>query len=319
MAKFLCITLNPAIDVTLELETLNIGAVNRVQTTQTRPAGKGLNVAQVLNGLNHQQQKHEIWVTGFLGNNNRAIFNDDFVKHGFHNAFVYVEGDTRQNIKVAETHGNHQGRMTDINGKGFVVDELAKQTLFDNMSELAKNVDFVVMSGSLPQNFSLSDFDTLIKTILSVNPNLAIDSSGEALKVAVNNQPFLLKPNNDELFESFAMPANSFAEQQALISQLHSQTPHWVISLGEQGVNWLNPDNNLHATPPTITVKSTVAAGDTLLAGILHGIATGLSNEQTLTLATALASHTVSQVGCDLPTAQRLDLLTQQVTLTDLT
>lgn len=312
MAKFLCITLNPAIDVTLELDTLKIGSVNRVQTAQSRPAGKGLNVAQVLKGLGHN-----IVVTGFLGQNNRSPFDEDFAKQGFDNQFVYVAGDTRQNIKIAETE--HSGRMTDINGKGFIVDDTAKNALFDKIPTLAKNVDFIVMSGSLPQNFSLDDFDKLIQLIQQNNAKLAIDSSGEALKIAVKNNPFLLKPNNDELFESYAKPANTFAEQQALLATLNSQTPNWVISLGENGVNWLTADKNLNAKPPKVTVKSTVAAGDALLAGILHGIANGLSKEQTLTTATALASHTVSQVGCELPSDERLQELSQQVVITDLT
>lgn len=310
MAKFLCITLNPAIDVTLELPELKLGNVNRIQTAQTRPAGKGLNVAQVLNGLGH-----DIVVTGFLGQDNRAMFDDDFIKQGFDNQFVYVVGQTRQNIKIAETHAEHQGRMTDINGKGFSVDDTAKHALFDNIATLAKAVDVIVLSGSLPQQFSLQDFDKLIKTIQHANPRLAIDSSGEALKIAVNNHPFLLKPNNDELLESFGQPANSLAEQQALIKQIDSQTPHWVISLGEQGVNWLNGKQNLNAKPPAISVKSTVGAGDTLLAGILHGLATDLPYEQTLATATALASHTVSQVGCELPDSERLQQLQAQVVI----
>lgn len=312
MAKFLCITLNPAIDVTLELDTLKIGSVNRVQTAQSRPAGKGLNVAQVLKGLGH-----DIVVTGFLGQNNRSPFDEDFAKQCFDNQFVYVEGDTRQNIKIAETKNGV--RMTDINGKGFIVDDTAKNALFDKIPTLAKNVDFIVMSGSLPQNFSFDDFEKLIQLIQKNNAKLAIDSSGEALKIAVKNNPFLLKPNNDELFESYAKPANTFAEQQALLATLNSQTPNWVISLGENGVNWLTADKNLNAKPPKVTVKSTVAAGDTLLAGILHGIAKDLSKKQTLTTATALASHTVSQVGCELPSDERLQELSQQVVITDLT
>lgn len=311
MANFLCITLNPAIDLTLELDTLRLGQVNRVSQSNQRPAGKGLNVAQVL-----RQLGHDIWVTGFLGQANRAIFDQDFTRQGFHNAFIYVEGETRQNIKIAEsaTH-EHGGQMTDINGKGFVVDAVAKQHLFDHIPSLAKNVDFIVMAGSLPQNFSLDDFDNLIQHIQTANPKLAIDSSGEALKIAVKNQPFLLKPNNDELLESFGQPANTLAEQQALLATLESHTPNWVISLGENGVNWLNSQQNLHATPPKVTVKSTVGAGDTLLAGILHGLASGLSEAESLQLATALASNTVSQVGCELPDNTRLEQLKAQVVI----
>lgn len=310
MAIFLCITLNPAIDTTLALAQLQIGAVNRVQSAHSRPAGKGLNVASVLNALGH-----DVWVTGFLGENNRAMFDDDFAKQGFHNAFVYVAGETRQNIKIAETAN---GQMTDINGQGFWVDAHAKQQLFERIAELASQVDIIAMSGSLPQNFSPVDFDALIKLISQYNKKLAIDSSGEALKVAVANQPFLLKPNNDELSESFGMPAETFDEQKKLLATLNSNTEHWVISLGEKGVNWLTANQNLHAMPPRVAVKSTVGAGDTLLAGVLHGIASDLPMSTTLTLATALASHTVSQIGCELPDATRFDSLQQGVTITPL-
>lgn len=321
MAKFLCITLNPAIDVTISLTQLHIGAVNRAQAAQSRPAGKGLNVASVLHGLGQLYGGHDIWVTGFLGHNNHALFDEEFNQRGYHNHFVYVDGDTRQNIKIAETAPEFGGRMTDINGKGLVIDDNAKQVLLDKITTLASHVDFVVLSGSLPQNFSLDDFATLIQTIQHINPKLAIDSSGDALTTAVKHQPFLLKPNHDELYESFGLPANSVDEQRQLVATLGSQTPHWVISLGEQGVNWLSGQPTkqlLNAKPPKVTVESTVAAGDTLLAGILHGMATGLTTAQTLTLATALASHTVSQVGCEVPTASRLDELMRQVVLTDL-
>lgn len=309
MAKFLCITLNPAIDLTLELENLTVGAVNRVQNAQSRPAGKGLNVAQVLKGLGH-----EIWVTGFLGKDNAQMFTDDFIQQGFFNEFIYINGETRQNIKIAE----NSGQMTDINGKGFIVHDDNKQQLFDKVATLSKLVDFVVIAGSLPQNFSLENFAKLINIIQQNNKKLAIDSSGKALKIAIQHHPFLLKPNNDELFECFGVPANTFDEQQQLLTTLNSQTPHWVISLGEQGVNWINPQTPLHAKPPKIVVKSTVGAGDTLLAGVLHGLAEQLPIDKTLQTATALASHTVSQIGCQLPNETQLTDLTQQVVITPL-
>lgn len=318
MAKFLCITLNPAIDITLELDRLTVGQVNRVQHSNQRPAGKGLNVAQVLRGLGH-----EIWVTGFLGQDNRAMFEADFLAQGFHNHFVTVAGQTRQNIKIAETQAN--GRMTDINGKGFHVTPADISRLLEKCATLAKAVDYVVLAGSLPQAFSLDDFKNLIQTLQQPNPKLApklaIDTSGEALKIAFAEQPFLLKPNDDELTECFGLPAKTYTEQMAVLQKIALRSEHLLISLGSKGVNWLmlpsDPHNaqDLHATPPTVRVKSTVGAGDTLLAGVLHGLAIGLSAEKTLTLATALASHTVSQVGCELPDDKQLDRLKNDVVI----
>ncbi|MFW2176622.1 MULTISPECIES: 1-phosphofructokinase [unclassified Moraxella] len=310
MAKFLCITLNPAIDITLQLPTLAVGQVNRASHSHSRPAGKGLNVAQVLKSLGH-----DVWVTGFLGEANQAIFLADFTTQGLHNAFVTVMGETRQNIKIAEDNG----QMTDVNGKGFSVTDADKAKLLTILPKLCQQVDYVVMAGSLPQAFSLADFAELITTIQQHNPKLAIDSSGDALTTAVSHSPFLLKPNTDELQESFGLPAESLEQQRTLLAHLshtlHNHTPNWVISMGEQGVNWLNPTQSLHANPPKVTVKSTVGAGDTLLAGVLHGIATALSTTETLRQATALASHTVSQIGCQLPDTSRLNTLMAQVSI----
>lgn len=313
MAKFLCITLNPAIDLTLELPLLQLGHVNRVQQSHQRPAGKGLNVAQVLRGLGH-----EIWVTGFLGEDNCTQFEVDFANQGFHNHFITVAGQTRQNIKLAETGQTANGRMTDINGTGFGVTPDNIADLSNTCADLATQVDYVVLAGSLPQAFTLKDFENLIRTIQKVNTNIAIDTSGAALKVAFANQPFMLKPNDDELSDCFAMPAKSYAEQLDLLKKQPHRPEHLVISLGSEGVNWLSAPLDLHATPPTVTVKSTVAAGDTLLAGMLHGIATGLNDTDTLRLATALASHTVSQVGCELPTEIRLQALKNHVVINEL-
>ncbi len=69
---------------------------------------------------------HEVIVSGFLGATNRQIFDDHFKEAQFQPEFIYIEGETRQNIKIAE----HSGRMTDLNGKGFFISELDKKNLF---------------------------------------------------------------------------------------------------------------------------------------------------------------------------------------------
>jgi len=78
MAKILTITLNPAIDITIQLDTLHVGEVNRQDAVQTHAAGKGLNVALVLKDLGH-----DVIVSGFLGQNNRQIFDLHFAQAQF--------------------------------------------------------------------------------------------------------------------------------------------------------------------------------------------------------------------------------------------
>lgn len=311
MAKVLCIGLNPAVDVTLALDKLNVGAVNRVQTSHVEPAGKAINVASIL-----AQLGHEVTVTGFLGADNCQIFHDKFAALNLHNEFVYIEGATRQNIKIAESCG----QMTDVNGQGFLVNEGLIDQLFSKIYELAKLADMVVLSGSLPQGFALGDFDQLIRLILSVNQKLAVDTSGQALQIAINNAPFLIKPNKDEICEMLGV--DSSFDEVAYFRQLFEANPtariaHTVISLGEHGVKWLQTKQHhsvlLTANAPKVTVKSTVGAGDTLLAGMVHGLLLGATDEAVLMHAVAMAAHAVSITGFELACDARLQDLSKDI------
>jgi 1-phosphofructokinase len=111
----------------------------------THAAGKGVNVAQVLADLGHQ-----LTVSGFLGEDNLQAFETLFAKRGFVDAFIRVPGETRSNIKVAE----HDGRITDINGPGPVVDAAAQQALLERLLQIAPGHDAVVVAGSLPRGVS---------------------------------------------------------------------------------------------------------------------------------------------------------------------
>lgn len=309
MAKILTITLNPAIDVTIELDQLNVGEVNRQKANQSHAAGKGLNVAQVLRNLGH-----DVIVSGFLGEGNRQIFDQHFIKQSFDNQFVYVEGETRQNIKIAE----QSGRMTDINGKGFWVEDSAKQALKQKLSAVLEQAEAVVISGSLPQNYSTQEFADLIVWLKDQGQKVAVDSSGDALRAAIAVNPWLIKPNTDELTESYHLPAETFAEQKQIFEQNNIQIENIVVSMGEHGVNWLNQNQALHASAPKVKVKSTVGAGDSMVAGMVHGLISQFSAEETLKTATAIGSNAVTQIGFQLPDPSIIEDLKQQISISSL-
>ncbi|KUM11372.1 1-phosphofructokinase [Acinetobacter calcoaceticus] len=308
MAKVLTITLNPAIDVTIQLNELQVGEVNRQESVEIHAAGKGLNIAQVLKDLGH-----EVIVSGFLGTTNRQIFDNHFKEAQFQPEFIYIEGETRQNIKIAE----HSGRMTDLNGKGFLVSEQDKKNLFQKIEMILPQVEVIAIAGSLPQGFSVDELKQLIKLIQGQGKKVALDTSGKALVAAIECQPWMIKPNTDELVESYQLPATTYAEQKKLFENL-AEIEHVVISMGEDGVNWLHNTQPLHAKAPKVVVKSTVGAGDSLLAGMIHGLMNGFSAEETLKTATAIASHAVTQIGFRIPNVEMLNQLKAQTTINSL-
>lgn len=282
MARILTLTLNPALDLTIRLARLEAGEVNRSETMLTHAAGKGVNVAQVLADLGHQ-----VTVGGFLGEDNPQPFDALIARRGFADGFIRVPGETRSNIKIAE----QDGRVTDINAPGPHVSEQAQHALLEKLAQMASGFDAVVVAGSLPRGVSPQWFQHLLAQLKNLGLKVALDTSGEALRAGLQAGPWLVKPNTEELAEALGNASDA-------VSQLHRLgVEHVVVSDGAAGVNWYRPGAALHATPPKVTVASTVGAGDSLLAGMLHGLLSGDTPEQTLRRATAIAAMAVTQIG----------------------
>lgn len=311
MAKILTLTLNPALDLTVQLPLLAPGQVNRSDEMHTHAAGKGVNVAQVLADLGHQ-----LTVSGFLGEDNLQAFETLFAKRGFTDAFVRVPGETRSNIKLAES----DGRITDINGPGPRVSEAAQQALLDRLDQIAPGHDAVVVAGSLPRGVSPQWLRELIQRLKKRGLKVALDTSGEALRAGLAAGPWLIKPNTEELADALGCEVVSVDAQAEAASRLHAHgVEHVVISDGADGVNWFSVGSAMHATPPKVNVISTVGAGDSLLAGMLHGLLSADTPEQTLRTATAIAAMAVTQIGFGIGDATQLAHIEQGVRLRPLT
>ncbi len=288
MARVLTVTLNPALDLTLQLPALRLGEVNRSDNLQVHAAGKGLNVAQVLADLGHQ-----LTVTGFLGEANAQPFEQLFAARGFADEFVRVAGETRSNIKLAEA----DGRITDINGPGLEVGAAQREELLARLERLVPGHELVVVAGSLPRGVEVPWFVELLQRLARLGARVALDTSGAALREGLALSPWLIKPNEEELAQARGLDP---ADAQVLADEarrLNARIEHVVMSQGAAGVSWFSPAAAWHAQPPKVRVVSTVGAGDSLLAGMLHGLLAGWPAERTLAHATAIAAQAVGQVG----------------------
>ena len=301
MARVLTVTLNPALDLTVRLPSLRLGEVNRSDSLQVHAAGKGLNVAQVLADLGHQ-----LTVTGFLGEGNPQAFEQLFAARGFADEFVRVAGDTRSNLKLAEA----DGRVTDINGPGLAVSEAQCDELLARLERLVPDHDLVIVAGSLPRGIEVQWFVELLQRLKRLGIRVALDTSGAALRKGLAATPWLIKPNEEELGEARSVALDDSSAIAAEARRLQAEgIAHVVVSQGAHGVSWFSPNAALHANPPKVRVVSTVGAGDSLLAGMLHGLLEGWPAERTLTHATAIAAQAVGQVGFGITdTAQLAEL-----------
>ena len=309
MAKILTLTLNPALDITVSLDSLRAGQVNRSQAQHSHAAGKGLNVAQVLADLGHS-----VTVGGFLGRDNLQLFEALIQWRGFADCFVRVAGETRSNIKLVEANGC----VTDVNGQGPEVDASSRSALMRKLLQIAPGHDAVVVAGSLPRGIDPQWFAELLGQLKAQGLKIALDSSGEALRAGLQAAPWLVKPNTDELAEVLGHSVTGRAEQQQAASQLlASGIEHVVVSQGEHGVSWYRAGAVLHAQPPQVRVASTVGAGDSLVAGMVHGLLQGEAPAQTLRRATAIAAQAVTQVGFGIRDREQLEQLQAGVHITE--
>lgn len=301
MPKILTLTLNPALDLTVQLGQLEPGQVNRSQAMLTHAAGKGLNVAQVLADLGHS-----LTVAGFLGIDNQQPFEALFRRRGFVDEFVRVPGETRSNIKLAES----SGRITDLNGPGPQVSDEAQQALFARIQQIAPDFDAVVVAGSLPRGVTPEWLRQLLLMLKGLGLKVALDSSGLALRAGLSASPWLIKPNTEELADALDAPIISIDAQAQAAARLRADgIEHVVISQGAEGVHWFSSGIALHAQPPSVTVASTVGAGDSLLAGMVHGLLSGHELHRTLRTATAIAAMAVTQIGFGITDAAQLKRL----------
>ncbi|WPO99294.1 1-phosphofructokinase [Pseudomonas sp. HR96] len=307
MARILTLTLNPALDLTVQVPSVRLGQVNRSDALHTHAAGKGVNVAQVLADLGHT-----LTVSGFLGEANQQPFVQLFAERGFVDEFIRVPGETRSNIKLAEA----DGQVTDLNGPGAFVDDAAQAALLARLVQIAEGFDAVVVAGSLPRGVSVAWFAALLESLGQRGLKVALDTSGAALQAGLATRPWLIKPNTEELAEVLGTSVQTPAQQAAAARQLRARgVEHVVVSQGAEGVNWFGPDGAWHAQPPKVQVASTVGAGDSLLAGVLHGLLSGAGAEQGLRTATAIAAMAVSQIGFGIGDPEQLARLHNDVSV----
>lgn len=304
------VTLNPAIDRTLHLPTFALGQVNRVESERTDPGGKGINVAKVIKAL-----KHPVLVTGFLGTNNAAAFQNYFKKENIHNHFVETAGENRVNIKIVDMTNDV---VSELNFPGITPTTLDLDHLLDTLRQLAATHKWFVLSGSLPPTVPTDIYAQLITMLHEYDCKVILDTSGAALAAGIAARPFAVKPNLPELSQLMNSPMDSEEEILKAIKQLLSQGIEKVaISLGEKGSLVADCNQILRAKAPIVPVCSTVGAGDAFVAGFSVGQARNLSLADSVRLASASAGAAVALPGTQAASLQQVNELINKVQINE--
>ncbi|WP_392553261.1 1-phosphofructokinase [Orbus wheelerorum] len=303
--KIATFTLNPAYDLVGFCPKIELGDVNLVKTTGLLPAGKGINVAKVLCDLGDK-----LTVGGFLGKANYDGFESLFTELKLDNKFRLVEGRTRINVKVTEKNSD----VTDLNFSGFSVNTNDWQQFVEQSIKWLSDFDMVVISGSLPEGISLDDFSDWLEKVKSICPKIVFDSSRAALTAGLKAKPWLIKPNDKELemLVGHALPTIKDIKDAAM-SLVEQGIDNVIISLGSKGALWVTKHESWLAKPPKCEVISTVGAGDSMVAGLVHGLLSNYSIKDTLVFASAIAALSVSQPGVGVPDKAKLNSILEKI------
>lgn len=302
------ITLNPAIDQTVSIPNFRANAVNRVSWKQDDAGGKGVNVASFLADIGHT-----VSASGFLGQDNITLFHHLFEQKGIANHFVRIPGETRVNIKIVD---DAQGQVTDVNYPGQEPRAEDVQLLQDVVTALAQDCDWFVFSGSVPGGLSNDIYDLLIGSVKALGKRVVLDTSGDALRYGVPAKPDLIKPNQVELEELLGVSLSSQADIVAAARELiQSGIPYVVVSMGAAGALFIDAVQAVHAQPPALDVKSTVGAGDAMVAGTVSGLINGNSLTDCAAFATACSMGALSQIGPRLPPLAEIQDMCDRITV----
>lgn len=312
MSLIATITLNPAIDMTVRTDHFQAGTVNQGQSMQFDAGGKGVNVASFLADYNLQTA-----VTGFLGQENTELFTQLFAQKRITDHFLRIPGRTRTGVKIVD---EFKQETTDINMPGLTPTSEQVEHLLRSIDELATHYDWFVLAGKVPPGISTDIYATIIQRLKKQRRSVVLDTSGAALRAGALAAPTIMKPNIDELEELFKERLTTETEiERAAHHLLDHGTQIVVISMGKQGALFVDQQHTIMAQPPTVTVKSTVGAGDAMVAGLLAGLVQGLDLSACARLATAFSVGTITQIGPHLPARTALEELKGKVTIRTLT
>ena len=280
------LTLNPAIDYYMSMENFQLGSLNSLEEGYTLPGGKGINVSKVLKNFSVESK-----ALGFVG----GFTGDYIIKHlneyEIESDFIELQENTRINIKLKTKDSE-----TEIAGKSPTISRENVKELLKKFEEIKKD-DVVILSGSVPNSISKSIYADIIK-LLPKDCKVILDTRGLPFVEGLKEGVFLTKPNNHELEEFFNRKLNNIEEIIQAGKDLQALgSKNVLISLGKDGSILITEKEVYIGNAPQGKLISSVGAGDSMVAGVVYGIAKGMTLEDSYKYSIASGSSTAFSEG----------------------
>lgn len=300
-------TFNPSIDITYNVESIEIGGVNRVKDLIKNPGGKGINVTKVLHILGADYCAY-----GYLGGNHGEWIKNTLEEYNIHSLFTLIKDETRQSLAI-----NDGQSQTEILEQGPIIDKSEQETYIANAKENVKEISVVTISGSSPtfEKNSKTEHMKQVLDLYSESYNI-VDTNAEELKKLLRQHAPIncIKPNITE-FESIINQSNLSIDDAIIALKTHQlfKNIDVFLTLGGNGaiIKW--KEEFYRAKIPHREIVNPVGSGDSTVAGIAYGVHEHQNPESIIKVALACGTSNALQVQTGHIDIKQVELIKNEV------
>ncbi|MDU0370580.1 1-phosphofructokinase family hexose kinase [Hymenobacter endophyticus] len=294
MPRIITLTLNPTVDKSTTADHIVPDQKLRCAAPKFEPGGGGINVSRALRRLGSES------VAVFpAGGPSGTMLQQLLAQEQLQYRAVETQGNTRENFIVVDSTTSQQYRFG-MPGTELRPEE--QQRVLEALRELAAGTEFLVISGSLPPGVEPELLVRVVRAAKSMGVKVVADTSGPALQAVLQEGVYLAKPNVGELSKLAGVDEldNEAVAQAAQQLVQEGKAEILVVSLGPQGACLVSQNSIDHVPAPAVKKRSTVGAGDSMVAGLVHGLSTGLSLPEVARLGVACGSAATMNPGTEL-------------------
>jgi 1-phosphofructokinase len=302
------VTLNPALDKTLQVPNFTPGRRHRTVDQVAMPGGKGVNVARAIKLLGQP-----VIATGIAGGatGTRIVeaLNDDSIL----NDFVRIREESRTNTAVLDPT---TGLQTEINERGPAVTPQELELFREKLLYLAKGASVCVFAGSLPRGIEPGVYSELIREVKRLGVTTVLDTEGEPLRLAVRAEPDVVSPNELEAEELVGQEFNDVEDRaQAVLEMVRLGARESIMTVRDGCfANVVDDGQALYRVRVREQeARSRIGSGDAFLAGYIAARYTGRSPVECLRYGVACGAESVQHFGAGMIDASNVDRLFGEV------
>jgi 1-phosphofructokinase family hexose kinase len=303
------VTLNAALDKTLEVPSFTPGRRHRTVDQKTMPGGKGVNIARAIKRLGQP-----VIATGLAGGATGTRIVEGLNDESILNGFVRIREESRTNTAVLDpTTGLH----TEINERGPSVSAQELELFRENLLYLAKGASICVFAGSLPRGIEPSIYASLIRDVRKLGVTALIDTDGEPLRLAMRSEPDLVSPNELEAEELVGHEFNDVADRaQAVVEMTRLGAGEAIMTVADGCYARVFDDaaaTLYRVRIPEQEARSTVGSGDAFLAGYVAARYAGRLPVDCLRFGVACGAESTQHFGAGIIDPARVDRMLGEV------